>query len=74
MCDGARRLDQAGFNRIDAEIGKRLAYVQHLSPRQVVLGAKLVNKYRRQLGESAVESIRDLLGKGTNEKRECSVE
>jgi hypothetical protein len=49
MCDGAHELDGAGFSRLDVLIGHSLAEAGSLTPRQAALGAKLVNKYRRQL-------------------------
>ena len=51
MCDGARDLDDVGFNKIDAFIGHKLAHEVALSPRQAVLAATLARKYRRQLPE-----------------------
>lgn len=69
VCDGARKIDGAGFNKLDSAIGKKLAMtpVQFLSDRQIVLGAKLVNKYRRQLPEAVVEESTKVFGesKGT---------
>lgn len=50
VCDGARELDGAGFNRFDSAIGKSLAMAHSLTQKQAALGARLVNKYRRQLG------------------------
>jgi len=64
VCDGARKLDGAGFNKLDSAIGKKLALtpVQFLSDRQIVLGAKLVNKYRRQLPEDIVTEATKVFG------------
>jgi SWI/SNF-related matrix-associated actin-dependent regulator 1 of chromatin subfamily A len=53
VCDGARRLDGSGFNRLDAGIGKSLAMSTALSPRQAALGLKLVRTYQGQLGALA---------------------
>lgn len=50
MCDGARRIDGAGFSKIDLQIGHSLANAPSLTPKQAALGAKLTHKYRRQLG------------------------
>ena len=50
-CDGAVYLDGVGFNKIDAGIGKRLADLGTLTPRQASLGKLIVTKYRKQLGE-----------------------
>ncbi len=50
VCDGARELDGAGFNRFDSAIGKSLAMAHSLTQKQAALGARLVAKYRRQLG------------------------
>jgi hypothetical protein len=54
MCDGARELDGSGFNKLDTRIGQQLAYQDTLTDRQAVLGAKLVNRYRRQLPTALV--------------------
>ena len=51
MCDGAAKLDGHGFSKVDVAIGHSLADCWLLSPRQAVLGAKLVRKYRRQIPE-----------------------
>jgi SWI/SNF-related matrix-associated actin-dependent regulator 1 of chromatin subfamily A len=56
-CDGARELDGAGFSRIDVAIGHSLADAFSLTPRQAALGAKLVNKYRRQLPQTVLEAV-----------------
>jgi SWI/SNF-related matrix-associated actin-dependent regulator 1 of chromatin subfamily A len=50
MCDGAARIDGAGFSKIDVRIGHELAGRARLTPRQAALGWKLARKYRRQVG------------------------
>lgn len=59
MCDGARELDGAGFNKFDAQLGAELASRLYLSPRQAALGRRIVLKYRRQLGEDLVKAINE---------------
>lgn len=54
MCDGARQLDGAGFNKLDAAIGKELASRGSLSDKQVALGARLAARYKRQLPEDVL--------------------
>ena len=49
LCDGAKREDMSGFNRVDTRIGKFLSQVINLSNKQALLGMKLCYKYRRQL-------------------------
>jgi len=49
VCDGAVELDGQGFNKLDTAVGHRLATLNYLSPRQALLGQKLVNRYRGQL-------------------------
>jgi SWI/SNF-related matrix-associated actin-dependent regulator 1 of chromatin subfamily A len=49
ICDGAFKLDGAGFSKVDQHIGRSLADQLHLSPKQAALGQRLVRKYRRQL-------------------------
>jgi SWI/SNF-related matrix-associated actin-dependent regulator 1 of chromatin subfamily A len=61
MCDGAQAIDGAGFNKMDSTIGKSLAACARLSPKQAALGARLVRKYRRQLGAGFVERMEELL-------------
>lgn len=48
--DHAAVLNGVGFSRIDGEIGHSLAGAGTLTPKQAALGARLVHKYRRQLG------------------------
>ena len=48
-CDGAIALDGAGFNGIDSPIGKSLAALPMLSPKQAALGQRILQKYRGQL-------------------------
>ena len=61
VCDGARKIDGAGFNKIDAIIGRKLASLPFLTPRQTILGAKLVLRYRRQLGDKAANIAQEIL-------------
>ena len=51
MCDGAEKLDGAGYNKLDARLGHAFAERESLSPKMLAVGWKLVNKYRRQLPE-----------------------
>jgi len=56
--DHARDLNGMGFSRIDCQIGHSLAGCGRLSARQAALGAKLVNKYRRQLDAELVAATK----------------
>jgi len=56
MCDGARELDGCGFNKFDARIGRSLAEMQGLTPKQAALGQIMIRKYKRQLPEDLVKS------------------
>lgn len=49
MCDSARKLDGAGFSKVDAAFGKSLASSARLTPKQAIWGQKLVRKYKRQV-------------------------
>ena len=49
MCDGAGSRDQAGFNKLDAAIGRKLGYSALLTPKQCALARKIALKYHRQL-------------------------
>lgn len=51
VCDGARARDMAGFNGVDAAIGRDLANRGSLSPKAAALGSKICRKYKRQLPE-----------------------
>lgn len=53
--DRARQRNGIGFSGADTFIGNRLAQLSSLTPKQAVLGAKLVNKYRRQIPEAIVD-------------------
>lgn len=56
--DHARELNGMGYSKLDVRIGHSLAETCGLSPKQAALGAKLVNKYRRQLPADLVERAR----------------
>jgi len=55
MCDGARELDGAGFNRWDVVFGHEMASKVSLTGPMAVACQRLVTKYRTQLGQEAVE-------------------
>lgn len=57
MCDGAISLDGAGFNKIDAYIGKSLASSSRLSQKQAALGKRIIRKYHRQLPANAMTTL-----------------
>jgi SWI/SNF-related matrix-associated actin-dependent regulator 1 of chromatin subfamily A len=57
FCDGARSLDETGFSKIDQGVGRRLAQLPRLTPRQAALGARLCRKYRRQIPDEILEAI-----------------
>lgn len=56
VCNGARDWDGCGFSKFDTRIGKEMANLPGLTAKQVAYGARLVNKYRRQLPEEVVEA------------------
>jgi hypothetical protein len=58
VCDGARKLDNCGFNKMDARIGRELARLPGLSQRQAQLGRRMALKYHRQLGENLIARIK----------------
>lgn len=49
MCDGAAKLDGAGFSKVDAGIGHSLAGTLFITAKQAALGRRLVRKYQRQM-------------------------
>ncbi len=61
--DRAMVVNGVGFSRIDVSLGHGLAERQYLSNKQVVLGAKLLVKYKRQLGEEATSTWNVLVHK-----------
>lgn len=59
ICDGAKRLDGMGFNKLDARIGKSLAEQTFpLTDGQVRLAKKILPKYHRQIPARILEVIR----------------
>ncbi len=56
--DHARDLNGMGFSKADSFIGQRLAGLSYMTPKQAVLGAKLVNRYRKQLPAEVTEAAR----------------
>ena len=57
MCDRARKLDGAGFSRIDTRIGHSLAGQAVLTPRQGALALTLARKYRGQLPGTIADQL-----------------
>ena len=57
VCDFAHAQDGQGFNMVDARIGHQLAMQASLSPRQAVLGQKIIAKYHRQLAGLECEGL-----------------
>jgi len=58
-CNGARTWDGAGFSKFDARFGHDLARRPSLTDGQARAALKLVNKYRKQLGEELVAQAFD---------------
>lgn len=56
--DHARSLNGMGFSKADSFIGQRLAGLGYMTPKQAVLGAKLVNRYRKQLPAEITEGAK----------------
>lgn len=48
-CDGAHVEDGAGFNKLDAQVGRKLAQLESFTPNQLAFGRLLLKKYRGQL-------------------------
>ena len=55
--DRASEINQEGFNAVDAKIGHDLAWQARLTPKQAILGRKILRKYRRQLGNELMERM-----------------
>lgn len=56
-CDGAYRLDNAGFNKLDARFGTHLAELDRLTDGQAWAARRLARTYRRQLPAELVERL-----------------
>ena len=54
--DHASVWNNVGFSKVDVRIGHSLAEAHHLSPKQAVLGQKLVRKYHRQIPSDLLEA------------------
>ena len=55
--DRAMERNDIGFNRMDGDFGHALATSERLTQRQAAAGAKMVRKYRRQLGDELLARI-----------------
>lgn len=55
--DRAMELNGIGFNKIDSKIGADLAFRETLTPRQAVLGKKIIKKYHRQLPAHLYDAV-----------------
>lgn len=60
-CDGANRVDGAGFNKMDARVGHDLAARAQLTNGQAYLAARLCRKYKRQVGEAIAHTAEQIL-------------
>jgi len=49
LCDGAQIIDGQGFNKIDTQLGKKLATLPLLTKKQAYLGKIIIIKYKKQL-------------------------
>lgn len=54
LCDGAAKMDGAGFSKVDVAIGHSLAERLFITAKQAALGRRLVRKYQRQLPEGTL--------------------
>lgn len=57
-CNHASTWDAAGFSKIDTAIGHSLSDQLFLTPKQAVIGQRLVNKYRKQLDPELVNKCK----------------
>ncbi len=61
MCDGARKIDGCGFNKLDTRIGRDLAQrsvSRPLTDGETALACALATRYRGQIGGE--EAVKDL--------------
>jgi hypothetical protein len=49
ICDGAKSHDGVGFNKVDSNTGKRLAYQSEMNNKEFWTGVRIVRKYHRQI-------------------------
>ncbi len=58
LCDGAQKIDGAGFSKIDTKLGKSLAHQTYpFTDGQVFLAKRLAKIYRKQLPEALVSEL-----------------
>jgi SNF2 family DNA or RNA helicase len=58
-CDGAHTKDGTGFNKFDAQFGKRLATLSTLTDKQAHFAKKMLIKYRKQLSAAFSPAVID---------------
>jgi hypothetical protein len=58
-CDGARKKDEMGFDRLDTLIGRNLAYADKLTAKQAALGRRILLKYHKQLPEEVATACKN---------------
>ncbi len=61
-CDYAQKQDGMGFNGRDALFGHRLAELPTLTPRQAVVGLKMVTLYQGQLKRAGLTDLLEMAG------------
>ena len=62
MCDGAREVDDRGFNKLDSHFGRTLALEPNLTSKQARTAAKMLIKYKRQLPMDVWETCKRVGG------------
>jgi hypothetical protein len=55
--DRAREINNIGFNKMDSDFGGQLAEQSELTDRQAAAAAKMLGKYKRQLGEDLHKQV-----------------
>ena len=68
--DRAQELNGVGFNKMDSELGGKLAELPDLTPRQAATAASMLGKYKRQLPSHIHEHIGDLLRRADEREEE----
>lgn len=64
VCDGAVQQDGVGFNGLDSAFGKRLAQFSDLTLAQAHAARRMLIKYRRQLGTTALAAMFEEVSNG----------
>ena len=58
VCDGARQQDMSGYSKFDRAFGEKVAQSADMSDRMAVAGARMLQRYHRQIGSASADLMR----------------